>query len=566
MAFRSHKLDARLAELDSMLGTLRGAGTLAGAIDRWRTDAAALRFHLSEAGRTPLILAIIGGTGTGKSTLLNRLLDAKLSATSFKRTHTTGPLAVAKSADAIPNKWLGVEHAPLAIEALPARGEAGSLAVVAHAHPLTDHLTLVDTPDLDGDQPAHHAQADRAFRWAHAVLFLVTPEKYQMTELLPYYRLARRYAMPAVFVMNKCEEQAVAEDFAAQLAQRDWPDAGVFVIPRDDAGYEPPADANLTSLREELRSVSLPDEFSRTEGLSRRTSDLLDRFRDQVLAPLRQRRAEVDRIIATLRAMETPPAGVDVNPITQQLQRRLQQRSILYLMGPQRVLDRVRQVPAMLVRLPRTAWDWVIRGEMPGGVDPTAPSNGHNAPDFRVMLADQFTIVQSRIDDAMRSGSGSLNGDLSSIKLDPAQASAIADEEIADLRDWLERRWNAQPRDTLLLMKVLRHLPGGDRITKWTEAAPYLLAIIVATHHAMFGPVDLVILGGFGLFTWVSERLSNEVKSRTRQTNRKIADRFSRLAHEQIERACAWLDQQAPGEKALRRMEELADRVNEDVA
>ena len=42
-----------------------------------------------------------------------------------------------------------------------------------------------------------------------------------------------------------------------------------------------------------------------------------------------------------VRSMETPQTGVDVNPITRQLARRLQQRSILYLIGPGRVLDRV---------------------------------------------------------------------------------------------------------------------------------------------------------------------------------------------------------------------------------
>ena len=54
----------------------------------------------------------------------------------------------------------------------------------------------MDTPDLDGDQPAHHAQADRVFRWAEGLVFLVSPEKYQMTELLPYYRLARAMTCP----------------------------------------------------------------------------------------------------------------------------------------------------------------------------------------------------------------------------------------------------------------------------------------------------------------------------------------------------------------------------------
>src|SRR5205814_30727 len=73
-------------------------------------------------------------------------------------------------------------------------------------------------------------------------------------------------------------------------------------------------------------------------------------------------------------------------------------------------------------------------------------------------------------------------------RLDPGSAGVIAAEELASLEKWLEERWNATPRDTLLLMRLLRHLPGGEKLTKWTEAAPYLLAIVVATHHAFFGP------------------------------------------------------------------------------
>jgi hypothetical protein len=67
---------------------------------------------------------------------------------------------------------------------------------------------------------------------------------------------------------------------------------------------------------------------------------------------------------------------------------------------------------------------------------------------------------------------------------------------------------------------------GADKLTQWSEAAPYLLTIVVATHHAFFGHVDLIILGGYSLATWLTERLSNEVAARTRQANRSINDRF----------------------------------------
>src|SRR5439155_21415881 len=207
-------------------------------LERFRADSAAARFHLRNLANRPTLVAILGGTGTGKSTLVNRLLRSEITATSFRRTFTAGPVAIAARPDAVPDGWLGLQH--ISPPELPARGQIDALAVVTLAGELTQEIVLIDTPDLDGDQPSHHAQADRVFRWAQAVVFLVTPEKYQMTELRPYYRLASRYALPAIFVMNKAEEQAVVDDYVNQLTEG----APVFALARDDAGYEPPAHMN----------------------------------------------------------------------------------------------------------------------------------------------------------------------------------------------------------------------------------------------------------------------------------------------------------------------------------
>ena len=147
--------------------------------------------------------------------------------------------------------------------------------------------------------------------------------------------------------------------------------------------------------------------------------------------------------------------------------------------------------------------------------------------------------------------------------LDPAAAGAVADEEVGLLRQWLESRWNATPRDTRMLQALLKHLPGGAKLAKLSEAAPYLLTVALVTHHVFFGHIDLLVLGGYSLATWMTERVSNEVTARTRATNRKIADRFEQLAHEQIRRACAWLDRHAPSGEAIERLEELATDLAE---
>jgi len=433
--------------------------------------------------------------------------------------------------------------------------------LISHVNPLLERVVIVDTPDLDGDQPAHHAQADRAFRWADATLFLVTPEKYQMTELLPYYRLAQRYAIPALFVMNKAEEQVVVDDYASQVQR------AVFAIPRDDSTYQPPTEQNIAALKLAIAGLSPPGEQERAEGIANRTADLLDRLRDQILSPLREARRDADRAISALRAMETPVRGVDVNPLTQALQRRLQQRSVLYLMGPGRMLDRVRQMPGMLARLPRTTWDLLRNGRMSrNGSREIPPDLVQGKLDFRAALVDQFNIVQGRIDDVIRAAptlAGQMDAGYAQARIDSERAGQIADEEIASLQQWLEQRWNSTPRDTAVIEKLVKYLPGGQTLTKWSEAAPYLLAVVVATHHAFFGPIDLLVIGGFSVATWVSEKLSNEVSARARAANNAISARFTRLAHQQIQQTITWLDSAAASTRALDQIEQLAERIEQ---
>jgi hypothetical protein len=374
--------------------------------------------------------------------------------------------------------------------------------------------------------------------------------------------------------MNKAEEPGVVEDFQKQLAGREWADARVFVIPRDDAAYEPPPEMNLAALRGAVTSITRPEKETFRDGLAKRAVDLLGRLQDQIIVPLRADRQQVDALVGSVRSLETPGlGGVDVNPITQGLQRRLQQRSVLYLMGPQRILERARQVPGMMMRMPRTLWDVVVKGQGIRMRDPKREraevgADGQQAvPDFKTAVSEQFAVVQSRIEDVLRSspaGQRWLNGNEATYKqarFDPGEAGRIAAEELGELEKWLEQRWNATPRDTMLLMRLLKHLPGGEKLTRWTEAAPYLLAVVVATHHAFFGPVDLMVLGGWSLATWLTEKLSNEVAMRTRSTNRRIAERFSELAHAQIDRVAEWLDAQAPTEREI----EALERAGEDL-
>src|SRR5688500_1393860 len=98
MALRASAIDSSLAALDELLSSARASAELTDAINRWRAAAGAMRFHLRERGKRPPLVVILGGTGTGKSTIVNRLVGAEITAASFRRTFTAGPIAVAAGA------------------------------------------------------------------------------------------------------------------------------------------------------------------------------------------------------------------------------------------------------------------------------------------------------------------------------------------------------------------------------------------------------------------------------------------------------------------------------------
>ena len=562
MALHGGTIDTNLVELGNSLDAVVpsiGTASVRESLDRWRADLSAVRFHLDLTENRPRVLGLLGGTGTGKSTLVNRLLGENISTVSFRRTYTNGAVAIAACEGGIPEGWLALPHLVAEPDSIPVRGTTGKLTIVIRNHNLLESLTLVDTPDVDGDCEEHHHEADRAFRWLDAVLFLVTPEKYQMSELLPYYRMAHRYRVAALFVMNKCEDREVVEDYRQQLLERGWEEARVYSLPRDDSAYEP--ERGFTDLKAALHTWNCPVFPKEETGMVNRCLDLLGRFRDKILVPLQSDRGELDRTVTVLKALNAPSPNLDVSPLTAQLRRRMAERSVLYLMGPKRMLDRARQVSAVL-----NPFRWRS--------SPRAPSdNGRRSgkepetPDFWQLLVDQFVTVQARMDDILRSNqtiSGWIDSDpeaFGKVKIDPSESGKIAEREIDDMTQWLKERWDSNPRDTRVLEKLLKYLPGGKKITKWTESAPYLILIVCATNNALFGPIDLMILGGYNLATWLGEKLSNEVTARAKEANYRICKRYSDLVTRQLGRYVQWLEERVPKTEELDRLEVLLDKV-----
>ncbi|MCE9584762.1 MAG: 50S ribosome-binding GTPase, partial [Planctomycetes bacterium] len=109
----------------------------------------------------PLRAVLLGGTGVGKSSLINAIAGKAISEASRRRPTTAQPAAYVHEA------W-----------AAEAADFAPEIRAVTHAEETLRHLVLVDMPDFDSRTLEHRALVDRLLPRADFVLWVVDPDKY----------------------------------------------------------------------------------------------------------------------------------------------------------------------------------------------------------------------------------------------------------------------------------------------------------------------------------------------------------------------------------------------------
>jgi GTP-binding protein EngB required for normal cell division len=168
------------------------------------------------------VLALAGGTGVGKSSVLNALAGRTVSAVRAVRPTTDEPVAwVAEGRrdDLGPLlEWLGVRH------------------VAGHADERLSNVAVLDLPDVDSVRTEHRATVDALLPRIDAVAWVVDPEKYDDERLHAYLRTLAPHAARLRFVLNKtdrladADRDAVAQDLARRLAQDGIPGARVQAV------------------------------------------------------------------------------------------------------------------------------------------------------------------------------------------------------------------------------------------------------------------------------------------------------------------------------------------------
>lgn len=120
------------------------------------------------------VVALAGATGSGKSSTFNAVTGLELAAIGVRRPTTSWTMACAWGADGAGEllDWLGVpkRHQVMRDSMLDAPREAQGAGL--------DGLILLDLPDHDSTEVAHHVEVDRLVKLADLLVWVLDPQKY----------------------------------------------------------------------------------------------------------------------------------------------------------------------------------------------------------------------------------------------------------------------------------------------------------------------------------------------------------------------------------------------------
>lgn len=199
-------IDRCFANLDEAIEAANALGLESSAAVATRETAHARLGFPSNA----YILALVGGTGVGKSTLLNAIAGENVSPASARRPTTSDTVAWVPSSRARELagllRWLGVSETR------------------EHADDALGDVAVLDLPDFDSIVPEHRDRVDALLPRVDAVAWIVDPEKYMdhvihgayLKEFAP--RIRRQIVvLNRSDLLSPADASRVAEDMRRQL-------------------------------------------------------------------------------------------------------------------------------------------------------------------------------------------------------------------------------------------------------------------------------------------------------------------------------------------------------------
>ncbi|MER7166942.1 ABC transporter [Micromonospora sp. NPDC000207] len=179
----------------------------------------------------PLLVVVGGSTGAGKSTLVNSLVQARVSAAGVLRPTTRSPVLVCNPAD---SAWFRQgDLLPGLTRTNEPSEDPGTLQLV-NAPALPPGLAFLDAPDIDSVVDANRTLAGQLLSAADLWLFVTTAARYADAVPWELLRTAQARGTVIVMVLDRVPPEAideVAAHLSEMLAEQDLGSAPLFVLP-----------------------------------------------------------------------------------------------------------------------------------------------------------------------------------------------------------------------------------------------------------------------------------------------------------------------------------------------
>ena len=135
------------------------------------------------------VVAFVGATGAGKSSLINALVRQEVTHVAPTRPATTRAIAVSETAASSLLDWLGVQERHVVPGALGSK-----------------ELVLIDLPDIDSVELAHQETAERFVERADAVVVVLDPQKYADALVHDYFlKKMSQHSGTTLIILNQAD-------------------------------------------------------------------------------------------------------------------------------------------------------------------------------------------------------------------------------------------------------------------------------------------------------------------------------------------------------------------------